>query len=132
MARRLPQIAFGATELLYRRVERGQVTRRGEVRPTALRLQVSVARAAYGTSASAILNAPARFNGVAAIEAGVARSVRAGDVRAVCVDEPLDDNPAHSLIALVTDAEPTTPMDDDINAARVALAANMRVVIVPY
>lgn len=119
---------FDQDEALWRRIDASGV--RGsdnQVKPSSLRLQISVVRARYGKLEDAPLG---KFNGVAEATAGAVASVAHGDVRIVCVDEPREDAPGHALIALVVEPGKNAPQDA-LNAARQGVALKMKMVIDP-
>src|SRR5690348_4905294 len=92
-------IDFGAREKLWRRIEKKQIkTSDGKLKPSSLRLQVSVVRQKHGTQDSVTDD---KYNGVAEIEAGNSHGLKLDELETVVVDEPLNDIPGHTLIAIV-------------------------------
>lgn len=127
-------LAFDCGEKLWRRVEIGDVTKpdaakgtAAAVKPNRLRLQISTIREKHGAISSVTVG---KWNGVAETTAGEAADIIENAVRVACVDEPTADQPGHALIAMFV--QPGDACDQVmINAARVKVAAAMRVVMMP-
>lgn len=126
------QVAFAQGERLFRRIEKGALDREGKkIKHTSLRLQISVDRESFARIDDLPPASLPKFNGVAAIRAGAARTIGRGPVCVVCVDEPSKEDDAHALIAVVTSAEPAAEIEADVGAARMLIAQKMEVVVSP-
>jgi hypothetical protein len=119
-------LEFGAEEKLWRGIEVAQVSK-DRVRPNALRLQVSVVREKHGSRDSVHHD---KFNGVAEITASEAVTLSEGALQLVCVDDPQEDLPGHSLIAFVAAPGSSVP-EDTKHALRGKLARSLRIVELP-
>ena len=128
---RVVDIRFDPDERLSRTISADMLFADGTLKPQKLRLQVSVMRSSKGTENDAP-KIDARFNGVVEITVADARDVQTGLVRAVCVDEPLPENDAHALLALITDVPIGVDLKTEIDKARALMAERMTVVQRPY
>ncbi len=129
--RRESRLAFAPDEKLFRTFSRDQI-RGGRVKYTALRLQISVWRGSHCTLTG--VSAPddyPQFNGVASIDVLEARNAGREAITTAVVDEPTTKNQAHSLIALVTNASPGTPLKTAADEVRNTIASKMVVVRLP-
>lgn len=131
MTKRAVDICFAPDELLWRAISTDDVVKKtGAVKPSCLRLQISVARSSKGRQCmdSALRpTAPPKYNGIAQVTVEEARTAKTEKVQAVCVDEPDGEYDEHALIALVTCEPPGRIAQEDINEARALLAGKMTV-----
>lgn len=119
-------LSFGVGERLWRRIETGHVSDTS-VKPNAIRLQVSVTREKYGTRE---LVCQGKFNGIAETTAGDVAGLSQGQLQIVCVDEPVMDNEAHALIAMVL--APGIPEElGAVNILRALVARKFQIVLKP-
>jgi hypothetical protein len=116
--RRSVDVQFDSSEKLWRGVELKGVHPDGSLKPSALRLQVSVVRERHG-QAEAVRRG--KFNGV--YEVTAARAVASGGnaVAVTCIDDPLDEQPGHALLAFSCHPGETIT-EQDIAARRQELA----------
>ena len=114
------QICFAPDERLMRSISKNMLRADGTLKPQKLRLQISVHRSSHLASAPA---PNPKFDGIVEIEVTKVREARTERVAAICVDEPLPENEAHTLIAFVTDHH--DGVEDDIVKVRDILAARM-------
>jgi hypothetical protein len=122
---------FAMDEKLWRRFRasdaNGSKGAKVALKPTSLRMQLSVNRESLGTLNSV---ADAERTGVAQAEACAVARVHQPPLRCVCVHEPMRDNPAHTLIAMV--AEPgAARCDIQVNDLRFDLASCFQIVLQP-
>lgn len=118
---------FDCTEKVWRRIEKRAVGKDRRLKPSAFRLQVSVARERYGTIGEVTQG---KWNGVAEATASALVALAFGDLRVACVDEPLKTDDAHALVAAVLDPGKPAPADVK-NAVRQAFANTFHVVTDP-
>lgn len=120
-------VEFSTEEKLWRRIEVGHVGKDGMLKANAMRLQVSIVREKHGTIDQVTSG---KFNGVATTTAGQAVRQTEAALTAVCIDDPLEEQEGHALIAvaLVPGIE-TTP--EQINALRLKLAMTFEVTKMP-
>lgn len=121
-------LAFGAEEKLWRRIEQRNVAKRDRsIKPNSLRLQISVVREKHANRESVCHD---KFNGIAETTAGEVASLFEGPITVVCIDEPTKDNDGHALIAMVL-APGDSLSDDQETDLRIRLAKSMKVVVDP-
>jgi hypothetical protein len=120
-------VQFDANEKLWRRVEAKAVFADGRLKPSALRLQVSVIRERHGD----VNTVPrGKWNGVFEIAAQQVVAGSGSIVAVSCVDDPNDEEPGHALLAFNC-APGAAVSGEDIEARRVILANNFVVVQPP-
>lgn len=126
-------VTFATEECLWRRVERGDV-KGALVKPSRLRLQISIIRERHGTREQVPYK---KWNGIAEAHANAVAAVCAGNLRVVCVDEPMrtcrDDGVSldgHAVIAIVTTPGDETSVEE-MNAARASIAATFTIIQTP-
>lgn len=120
-------LAFDPTERLLRRINKGDVSGGQRLKPSALKLQVSISRTKHDDGPVA----PERDkNGLAEITAGEAVAIFHSTVTVVCVDEPSHRDDRHAVIALI--ARPGDVVaPESVARIRQQLAQTMRVVVPP-
>jgi hypothetical protein len=120
-------VQFDANEKLWRRVEAKSVFADGRLKPSALRLQVSVVRERHGDVNSV---RHGKWNGVYEV---TAQNVVAGDdsiIDVSCVDDPNEQEPGHALLAF--NCVPGAVVNgEEVEARRVILANNFTVLQAP-
>lgn len=119
--------SFNADEKLWRGIEKSSVNAQGNVKPNALRLQVSVVREKHGEQRTVTHD---KWNGIAEAKVTTVSGLRREALSFVCVDDAQRDEPGHALIAMV--AQPGAAVGQDaINGLRAELALSLQVVLVP-
>lgn len=122
---------FATSEKLWRRFKasdaNGPTGGKVGLKPTSLRMQLSVNREKLGSADSV---ADADRTGVAEAEAFAVANVIQPSLRCVCVHEPIRDNPSHTLIAMV--AEPGTQRCEiQLKDLRFDLASCFQIIVQP-
>ena len=120
-------VQFAANEKLWRRVAAKAVFADGRLKPSALRLQVSVVRERHGEVSTVPRG---KWNGVYET---TAQNVVAGDgsiIAVSCVDDPNDEEPGHALLAFNCDPGAAV-RDEEIEARRAILAGKFFVLQSP-
>jgi hypothetical protein len=113
-------VQFDASEKLWRRVEFKDVDAQGGLKPSALRLQVSVVRERHGDIASVTHD---KWNGVYEITAISVVAVNGNVIAVSCVDDPMNDQAGHALLAFhCTPGKPVRP--EDVQTRRALLASS--------
>lgn len=127
-------LEFGVEEALWRRIELKDVSTEQNagvtkevVKPNKLRLQISTVRAKHGNLESVPYE---KWNGVAEARAGLVAAITHGPIEVACIDEPTKEDAGHALIAMFVKPGGQASMDE-INAARMALAKTMTIVVKP-
>lgn len=123
-------ITFGDTEKVWRSVDAKGLDSKGNIKPNQLRLQISVARERHGTRELALNPTRPEKNGIVEAEALTLMNAGVGDVHVACIDEPLESNEAHALVAFHV-RPGVIPSEQEIATVRAAVAAAMRVVVPP-
>jgi hypothetical protein len=124
---RTHDFAFDPRERLLRRINKGDVNGVMSLKPSALKLQVSVSRTKHDDGP---VTPNGDKNGLAEIMAGDAVALSYGSVIIVCVDEPSHHDDRHAVMAMV--APPGAPVaPESLSALRALLASKMRVVKAP-
>lgn len=135
MTKRAVDIRFAPDEKLWRAINKGYVSKTDKgIKPSQLRLQISVARSGKGSGSMDSAKppgAPANFNGVAEVTAERVRSASTELVRVACIDEPTREQPEHALVAVFTDADPSAVNDEHWTAVRDSIAHLMTIVRYP-
>ena len=128
MATRKHDVSFSASEKLWRRIELDEVVKKdNKVKPSSLRLQVSVVRERYGNKDGVC---DARRNGIAEIGAKDAADISCGAVKLICVDDPSQADDGHALIAFVSHpGDEVSP--NELEATRKMLATKLNIVLAP-
>jgi hypothetical protein len=110
MAKRDIDPSFARDELLWRRIEKGDVRKDKTLKPQAFRLQVSLVRERHGNTDQVC---DGKFNGIAEAKAAEVQAIKFGLVRVECVDEPTthDNGQGHCLAAVVLTPGDEAPLD---------------------
>lgn len=127
------ELRFAATEVLFRQVAHYQI-RNNCIKPSALRLQISVARSKYESATEVQERARRKaplYDGVMQIDVQQIRQCGHGHVQVSCIDDPTEQIPSHALIAMWTEASPDHTIDEDLEYVRVLLAREMRLKLPP-
>jgi hypothetical protein len=120
-------VQFDANERLWRRVEAKAVFSDGRLKPSALRLQVSVVRERHGDLKSV---PHGKWNGVYEVTAQNVVASESSVITVACVDDPNDQEPGHALLAFNC-IPGVVVCGEDVETRRVILANNFTVLQAP-